>query len=74
MDKDWVDDESLTREETMARFRALSPESTRGPLPGGAVIVTVTSNYGPGAISRSGGSPLRWTPLRTGGAAALTTA
>ncbi|WP_134774387.1 hypothetical protein [Ornithinimicrobium flavum] len=29
--KDWVEDESLTREETLARFEALSPEPVTGP-------------------------------------------
>lgn len=28
---DWVEDESLTPEETLARFEALSPEPTSGP-------------------------------------------
>lgn len=28
---DWVDDASLSREETLARFRALEPQATRGP-------------------------------------------
>jgi hypothetical protein len=31
MTEDWVDDATLTREETLARFRALGPESTGGP-------------------------------------------
>lgn len=32
MPNDWVDDDSLSAEETMARFEALSPEPTRGPV------------------------------------------
>ena len=28
---DWVEDESLSREETLARFAALHPKATRGP-------------------------------------------
>jgi hypothetical protein len=59
MDNDWVDDDSLSRDETMERFRALGPVPTRGPLPGGAVIMTPPQSYGAGAITRSGGNPLR---------------
>lgn len=62
MDKDWVDDESLSREETLARFRALGPEPTRGPaLPAGAVIVTTPESYGAGVITIVGGTALRVT-------------
>lgn len=32
-DMDWVQDESLSREETLRRFRELSPEPTVGPEP-----------------------------------------
>ena len=32
MGEDWVDDESLSREETLARFRALEPEPTTSRL------------------------------------------
>lgn len=45
MAKDWVDDENLSREETLRRFEALSPEPTRGPLPGGAVVATAPRTY-----------------------------
>lgn len=31
MAEDWVDDGSLSREETLARFRALGPQPTKGP-------------------------------------------
>lgn len=30
MSYDWVDDENLSREETLARFKALNPEPARG--------------------------------------------
>ncbi len=47
---DWVEDESMSREETLARFRALGPERTVGPrdpapLPGGARIITVIRSF-----------------------------
>lgn len=74
MNQDWVEDDLLTREETMARFRALGPSATRGPLPAGGVIITVPPSYGPGAISRFGGNPLRVTHMHTGEAAAPRTA
>jgi hypothetical protein len=74
MDQDWVEDESLTREETLARFRALGPTPTRGPLPGGAVIVTTPQSYGGGAITVVGGSPLRVTSSGTQEMAAPTAA
>ena len=63
MDKDWVDDESLSRDETLARFRALGPEPTHGPpLPAGAVIVNTPDSYGTDeTITITGGSPLRVT-------------
>lgn len=32
-DKDWVEDATLTREETLRRFEALGPEPTSGPSP-----------------------------------------
>lgn len=32
-ERDWVDDESLSREETLARFRALGPQPSVGPIP-----------------------------------------
>ena len=31
MTDDWAADEGLSREETLARFRALGPKETRGP-------------------------------------------
>lgn len=59
MSKDWVEDESLPREETLERFSALGPEPTRGPLPAGGVLVRPTCSFGPGVMSwkRGGFSP-----------------
>jgi hypothetical protein len=31
MEKDWLEDDSLSAEETMRRFRALGPQPTVGP-------------------------------------------
>lgn len=33
---DWVDDDSMSAEETMRRFRALNPTPTTGPVAQGA--------------------------------------
>lgn len=46
MADDWLDDDDMTREETLARFEALKPEVTRGPLPAGGRFVGVSNTYG----------------------------
>ena len=50
MSEDWVDDENLSRDETLARFEGLSPEPTGGPptggLPGGGQFVTPVYTFG----------------------------
>jgi hypothetical protein len=43
MDRDWVDDETMSAEETLRRFEALSPEPTRGPRKGQHLFIPVTS-------------------------------
>lgn len=39
MANDWVDDSTLSTEETLARFRDLDPEPTRAPDPKPGVAV-----------------------------------
>lgn len=46
MEKDWVEDETLSREETLRRFEALSPAATRGPRFVPARIVTPPNTGG----------------------------
>lgn len=54
MDTDWVDDDSLSREEMLARFRALNPQPTEGPrLPGGGYIVTSIASRSVGSSPSS---------------------
>lgn len=40
MATDWVQDETLSAEETMAKFEALKPEPTAGPLQRGYAVTT----------------------------------
>ncbi len=42
MERDWVDDESMSADETLRRFEALNPEPTRGPRKGEHIFVPVT--------------------------------
>ncbi len=42
MERDWVDDETMSAEETLRRFEALNPEPTRGPRKGEHIFVPVT--------------------------------
>jgi hypothetical protein len=44
MERDWVDDESMSVEETLRRFEALNPEPTRGPRKGQHLSVPVTTD------------------------------
>lgn len=44
MERDWVDDETMSAEETLRRFEALNPEPTRGPRKGQHIFVEVTSD------------------------------
>jgi hypothetical protein len=44
MERDWVDDETMSAEETIRRFEALNPEPTRGPRKGQHIFVEVTSD------------------------------
>lgn len=46
MERDWVDDETMSAEETLGRFEALNPEPTRGPRKGQHLFVEVTSDAG----------------------------
>lgn len=39
VEKDWVDDDEMSADETIARFEALDPEPTIGPRPGQHTIV-----------------------------------
>ncbi|MEO5535253.1 MAG: hypothetical protein ABIR17_09000 [Pseudolysinimonas sp.] len=34
MEKDWLEDDDMSPEETMRRFEALNPQPSRGPRPG----------------------------------------
>ena len=42
MERDWVDDETMSAEETLRRFEALAPEPTRGPRKGQHIFVEMT--------------------------------
>ena len=44
MERDWVDDETMSAEETLRRFEALNPEPTRGPRKGQHIFVEVTND------------------------------
>jgi hypothetical protein len=47
MDRDWVDDESMSAEETLRRFEALNAEPTRGPKKGQHLLIPVTDDVEP---------------------------
>ena len=44
MDRDWVDDETMSAEETLRRFEALNPEPTRGARKGHHLFVPVATD------------------------------
>ena len=44
MERDWVDDETMSVEETLRRFEALNPEPARGPRKGQHLFIPVTSD------------------------------
>lgn len=44
MERDWVDDETMSAEETLRRFEALNPEPTRGPRKGQHLFIPVTGD------------------------------
>lgn len=49
--KDWVDDETMSSDETLKRFAALKPQPTRGPkLPAGGYLVHSYGSCGLGSI------------------------
>jgi hypothetical protein len=41
-ERDWVEDETMSAEETLRRFEALNPEPARGPRKGEHIFVPVT--------------------------------
>jgi hypothetical protein len=55
MSEDWVDDETMSREETLARFEALNPELARGPrVPAGGYVVSSIPSFSQGKTSGRG--------------------
>jgi hypothetical protein len=68
MSEDWVDDETMSREETLARFAALNPEPARGPhLPAGGYVVSSFLSFSEGLMLEpprvsSFGSTIQVTP------------
>lgn len=66
---DWVQDSSLSREETLRRFRALGPEPTIGPSSSRPVLVLVWDGTRAVAPSPTGQNATVATPTerRTGG-------
>ena len=67
MSEDWLDDDTMSREETLARFAALNPEPARGPrLPAGGYVVSWIPSFSQGKTSTPGspsfGSTLQVTP------------
>lgn len=51
MNDDWLEDETMSHEETLARFAALSPEPTRGPrLPADGYVVHAVPSYSQGVL------------------------
>jgi hypothetical protein len=67
MSEDWVDDETMSREETLARFEALDPELARGPhVPAGGYVVSSIPSFSQGKTSWPGfstfGSTLKGSP------------
>ena len=62
MSEDWVDDETMTRDATLARFTALGPELAHGPrLPAGGYLVASLPSFGQGVTFRPVFSPFRYT-------------
>lgn len=60
---DWIGDPDLTAEQKLARFEALSPELTRGPLPGEGQVVLPAATFGGDYIVRD--------PVRISGSEAV---
>jgi hypothetical protein len=57
MSEDWVDDETMSREETLARFEALNPELARGPrVPAGGYVVSSIPSFSQGKMSTTSGA------------------
>jgi hypothetical protein len=51
MSADWLDDETMSREETLERFEALGPEPAVGPhVPAGGYLVQSVRTFMQGVI------------------------
>lgn len=58
MADDWLQDDEMPREETLARFEALGPESTRGPAEVRVLPpAMVNGNLGTGTVVTGGPRP-----------------
>jgi hypothetical protein len=53
MERDWVDDDTMSAEETLRRFEALNPEPTRDPRKGQHLFAPFTGDDGAPEFSQA---------------------